>query len=142
VLKAGMTTRQRAVYRLPHFNELAMLPTYVTRAWADGVLDLRHALLTLREEWADIAAPGTPCPIEFSPEEMAEHRRQLESFKRYEAAIQAVHSMLEYEGDGLVNHESYDAAQQLIGRLEGTWDENVTESPFPIKDGEYSYFLS
>ena len=44
--------------------------------------------------------------------------------------------------DGWVGHENYDAVQKLIGELEETWDENISGSPFPFKDGEHSYFLS
>jgi hypothetical protein len=38
--KAARNPRQRAAGHLPHIQELMMLPTYVTRAWADGVFDL------------------------------------------------------------------------------------------------------
>ena len=44
--------------------------------------------------------------------------------------------------DEWVTHENYDAVQKLIGELEETWDENISGSPFPFKDGEHSYFLS
>ena len=73
------TARQVATLRLPHANQLEMLPTLVLRAWSDGALDfdLRHTLLILRERWTNIAGQGTPCPIEFSAEERAEHERQL-----------------------------------------------------------------
>jgi hypothetical protein len=65
----SITSRQLATRRIPHSNQLEMLPTFVLRAWADGALNLRHALLILRERWTKIAGDGTPCPIEFSVEE-------------------------------------------------------------------------
>jgi hypothetical protein len=77
-----------------------MLSTYVTRAWADGVFDLREALVLLCKNWAAITDPNKPCPIEFSTEEMMEHERQLESFRCYEAAVDAVYSALHCEADG------------------------------------------
>jgi hypothetical protein len=119
-----------------------MLSTYVTRAWADGVFDLREALVLLCKNWAAITDPNKPCPIEFSTEEMMEHERQLESFRCYEAAVDAVYSALHCEADGWVAHENYDVVRKLISSLEGTWDETMTGSYFPFKDGEHSYFLS
>ena len=119
-----------------------MLPTYVTRTFADGILDLRQALLLLRERWDTITAPGTPCPIDFSAEEVIEHDRQMESFRCYEAAAGAIFTALQCEGDGLVDHENYEVARGLMDSLEKTWDEGITGMPFMFKDGEYSYFLS
>ena len=140
--KAELNPRRRAALCLPHIQELMMLPTYATRAWADGVFDLREALVLLRKNWAAITDPNTSCPIEFSAEEMMEHERRLESFRCYEAAIDGVYSALHCEGDGWVAHENYDAVRELIGSLEETWDETITGSPFPFEDGEHSYFLS
>ena len=120
-----------------------MLPTYVTRAWADGVFDLRESLVFLRKNWDAITGPNsTPCPIEFSVEEMMEHETQLEQFRCYETAVDAVYSALHCEGDGWVPHENYDVVRELISSLEETWDETITGSPFPFKDGEHSFFLS
>lgn len=134
--------RRAAAYCLPHLDELMMLPTYTVRAWADGVSDLREALMRPRKNWVDIAGPDTPCPIEFSAEEETEHERQLECFRCYEATIEAVYSALDCEGDGWVAHEDYDHLVGLIRSLEEAWDEEITGSPFPFKDGEHSYFLS
>ena len=134
--------RQLAVRRLPHASQLEMLPTFVLRTWSDGALNLRHALLTLRERWTKIAGEGTPCPIEFSEEERKKHERQLACYERYEGAMEIAQSALKYKGDGLVSHESFDTAKKAIGRFETVWDEDLTGSPFPFKDGGYSFFLS
>jgi hypothetical protein len=141
-MKVEFNPRRSAAGRLPHIQELMMLPTYVTRAWADGVFDLRAALVHLHANWAAIAGPNTPCPIKLSEGEMLEHEKQLESFRCYEAAIDAVYSALHCEGDGWVAHENYEVVRELIGSLEETWDEVITGCPFPFKDGEHSYFLS
>ena len=53
-----------------------MLPTYVVRLWADGVFNLRQALVCLRKHWVAIAGSDTLCPIQISEGEMAEHERQ------------------------------------------------------------------
>jgi hypothetical protein len=140
--KAYLNRRRRAVSSLPHIDELMMLPTYVTRAWADGAFDLRESLVRLRSNWATVAGSYTPCPIKFSVEEMMEHERQLEAFRCYEAAVAALYSALHCEGDGLVPHENYNAVREVISDLEGMWDVEMTGSPFPFKDGEHSYFLS
>jgi hypothetical protein len=140
--KVGLNPRREAASSLPHIQELMMLPTYITRAWVDGIFDLRESLVSLCKNWSAIAGPNTPCPIKFSEEEMKEHEIQLEQFRCYEAAIAAVYSALHCEGDGWVAHENYDVVQKLIGELEETWDEKISGSPFPFKDGEHSYFLS
>ncbi|KAF8519327.1 kinase-like domain-containing protein [Hysterangium stoloniferum] len=140
--KAGLNARRRAASSLPHIEELMMLPTYVTRAWADGIFDLREALVRIRTNWSALASSDTTCPIKLSAEEMMEHEKQLENFRCYEAAVAAVYSALHCEGDGWVPHENYDVVRELIRSLEETWDEVVTGTPFPFKDGEYSYFLS
>jgi hypothetical protein len=140
--KTESNPRLRAALCLPHTRELMTLPAYVTRAWADGVFDLRQSLVRLSKNWAAITDPNTPCPIKFSVEEMMEHERQLENFRCYEAAVDALYSVLGCEGDGLVVHENYGAVRELIGGLEEAWDETITGSPFPFKDGEHSYFLS
>ena len=134
--------RQKATRRLPHASQLEMLPTFVLRTWSDGALNLRHALLSIQERWTEIAGPGVPCPIEFSVEERKEHAEQLERFEEYEALMEVTQRALRYEGDGLVSHEDFDRAKQALDRFEAAWDEDTTGSPFPLKDGRYSFFLS
>ena len=118
--KAQLNSRRRAALCLPHIQELMMLPTYVTRAWVDGVFDLQEALVLLCKNWAAITDPNTPCPIKFTVEEMMEHQRPLEKFRCYETAVDAVYSALHCEGDGWVAHENYDVVRELIGNLEET----------------------
>ena len=134
--------RHMATRRLPHASQLEMLPTFVLRTWSDGALNLRHALLILRERWTKIAGPGVPCPIEISVEERIEHEEQLRRYELYEAVMEASQRALRYEGDGLVKHESFDRVKGAIDRFEAAWDEDRTGSPFPMKDGGYSFFLS
>ena len=141
-VKMKLNPRRKAALSLPHLIELIMLPTYVTRAWADGIFDLQECLVSLCKNWSAITDPNTPCPIKFSEEEMKEHERQLEQFRCYEAAIAAVHANLHCEGDGWVADENYDFVHKAICELEETWDENISGSPYPFKDGEHSYFLS
>jgi hypothetical protein len=85
----------------------------------DGVFDLREALVLPRKNWAAnqpaLTDLNTPCPIEFSVEEMEEHERQLENFRCYEAAVDGIYSALHCEGDGWVAHENYDIVRKLIG---------------------------
>jgi hypothetical protein len=138
----GKNRRRRVIRRLPHRSELMMLPTFVTRACADGVFELREALMMIRRQWDAIAGPGIPCPIDFSAHEIAEHEIQMEKFRCYQAAVRVIYSTLQCEGDGLVRYGNYDAVRPLIDGLEKTWDEDKTGAPFPFKDGEYSYFLS
>ena len=74
-----------------------------------------------------------------------EHRTQLDQFRCYydtAASVRSIFSTLSCEGDGWVSHENFDVVRKLIVELEETWDESVTCSPFPFKDGEHSYFLS
>ena len=78
---------------------------FIRSSYLVGALNLRHALLILRERWTNIAGRGTPCPIELSVEERKVLDRQLWCFERYEGAIEAAQSALGYEGDGLVSHE-------------------------------------
>ena len=79
-----------------------MLPIYVTRAWVNGVFDLREFFLVrLCKNWAAITDLNTPCPNRLSVKEMMEHETQLEKFRCYEAAVGAVSSVLHCEGDGL-----------------------------------------
>ena len=117
-----------------------MLPTYITRAWGDGAFDLREALVRICKNW--VALVGPTCPIEFSAEEMMKHEIQLERYRCYGAAVAAVYSALQCEGDGWVAHENYDIVRELICSLEETLDGEITGSPFLFKDGEHSYFLS
>lgn len=56
--------------------------------------------------------------------------------------MEAAESALGYEGDGLVSHEDFDRIKRAVDRFEAAWDEGLTGSPFPFKDGRYSYFLS
>ncbi|KAF5353961.1 hypothetical protein D9756_007032 [Leucocoprinus leucothites] len=138
---SGDSRRKRGC-SLPHLESLMMLPTYVTRAWADGILDLREALDQVRANWTTIAGPGVPCPIEFGSEEMMEHKKQMEAFQRYKAVIALMNSRLQCGGDGLVLDKDYSTSQKMIADVEKLWDENITGSPFPYRDGEYSFFLS
>jgi hypothetical protein len=96
----------------------------------------------LRQNWVAIAGSDTPCPIEFSEEEMAEHERQWERFQCREGAVALISEALQIEEDGLVTHENYDVVREAIDMLEEKWNEEITGTPFPFKDGEYSYFLS
>lgn len=137
-----LNPRRQEVYSLPHIYELMMLPTYVVRSWASGVFELRQALLYLRQNWTEIACSDIPCPIEFSEEEMAEHARQWERFQRGERTVGILFEALQCEEDGWVPHENYDGVREACDMLEETWDEEIRGTPFPFKDGEYSYFLS
>ena len=56
--------------------------------------------------------------------------------------MEVARSTLGYEGDGLVGHQDYDHIRRAIDRFGTVWDEGLTGSPFPFKDGECSYFLS
>ena len=140
--EAQLNPRRRAACSLPHIHELMMLPTYVVRSWADGVFKLRQALVILRQNWVAIAGSDTPCPIEFSEEEMVEHERQWESFQCREGAVAVISEILQCEKDGWVAHENYNVVRGAINMLEETWNEEIRGTPFPFKDGEYSYFLS
>ena len=141
-LMSARIPRHKATCLLPHSSQLEMLPTFVLRTWSDGALNLRHALLIIRERWTEIAGPGVPCPIEFSVEERKEHEEQSERYELYEALMEAAQRALRYEGDGLVKHESFDRVKGAVDRFEPAWDEDRTGSPFPMKDGGYSFFLS
>ncbi|KAG0707244.1 kinase-like domain-containing protein, partial [Suillus ampliporus] len=138
----GERKRRHAASSLPHIEELIMLPTYVVRAWSDGILDLRQCLLFLRDNWTKVAPAGMPCPIEFSQDEIAEHERQWHDFQSYQTAIRLVNTKLGCEGDGWVSHESYAAVLESLEGLKESWREDISGSPFPYRDGEYSYFLS
>ena len=140
--KIGLNPRREAALSLPHIKELVTLPTYVPRAWVDGIFDFRESFVSLCKNWAAITDPNTPCPIKFSEEEIKEHETQLEQCRCYEGAVSAIYAKLQCDGDGWVSHEYCDVVQKLIGELEETWDETNTGMPFPFKDGEHSYFLS
>ena len=56
--------------------------------------------------------------------------------------MEVARSTLGYEGDGLVDHQDYDRIQRAIDRFGTAWDESLTSSPFPFRDGKYSHFLS
>ncbi|RDX41454.1 hypothetical protein OH76DRAFT_1326148, partial [Lentinus brumalis] len=58
-----------AVYRLPKYP-LRVNPIHcASRTWTNGLTQLRDLLLRMRDEWAELAGPDTPCPLTFSQEE-------------------------------------------------------------------------
>ncbi|KXN91937.1 Altered inheritance of mitochondria protein 9, mitochondrial, partial [Leucoagaricus sp. SymC.cos] len=140
--KTMLDPRRRLSDSLPYQPELALLPTYVSRAWADGIFDFREALVHLHNNWTTIVGRDTSCPIKFSAEEIKEHEEQLEAFRCYQEAVNTIDFGMGLGEDGWLPHERYDYARSQISNSEKSWDAQMTGSPFPYKDGEYSLGLS
>ncbi|KAI9065592.1 hypothetical protein FKP32DRAFT_1674568 [Trametes sanguinea] len=109
ILTQGGQPLRGEAFRLPHYVHLANLVPYITRC-------LWHEI---------VAGDSTPCPIDFTPDEVAAHARELGCMN-----------------DGSVAQDEYEAAKVQLERFREEWDETAMKGPFPFFEGTYSYYLT
>ncbi|CDO69113.1 hypothetical protein BN946_scf185042.g15 [Trametes cinnabarina] len=134
-----------AVWSLPHGSSLAGLVTCITRCVADGPVNLQRILIEFQRIWPAIAAdqPGsTPCPIDFTPEEIASHDQEVQRWEEYERNVAQLCEEIGCQNDGSVHADDYEAAKVRMERLRDEWDEIVMKGPFPFFEGAYCYHLT
>lgn len=118
------------------------LMTAILRCWGDGPFILQLVLVEFFRKWEERYPDGRPCPIYFSPEEIAVHDEETVRFGvRYmQYAVIAAH--LGVSPEGWVCNDDYEHVRQLLGVAEAhNWDEQFLEEPFPFKDGRWSNSL-
>ncbi|CDO71320.1 hypothetical protein BN946_scf184908.g78 [Trametes cinnabarina] len=139
----GIQRMRGEALALPHYLQLANLVPYITRCVAEGPADLRGLLIGLQQLWAEIAADGSsPCPVDFTPEELAAHTQEVQRQEEYERNVAQLYREIGCQNDGSVNPDEYEAAKARVERLRHEWDEIAMKGPFPFFEGAYSYYLT
>lgn len=138
-----MDPLRREACRLPHMDGLAKLVTAITRSVADGPFQLRDHLVDLQQEWKSFAEG--PCPIDFTPEEIAAHRAEKEMREEYAENVLHLRKELHVPPHlpaGCVLHEDYEHAKKAMEQWRANWDEAAMKGPFPFYEGAHSYYLT
>lgn len=142
VQSALLTHFERAkAWVLPHYEVLTNLVKFITRCASDGPADLRGFLFELQKCWAEFA-PDVPCPVDFTPEEIAAHERQEVDRKAYEAHVADLYEEVGCSADASVPPDHYEASMKIVERRRGEWDEVAMKGPFPFYEGAHNYFLN
>ncbi|KAI0343378.1 hypothetical protein BDW22DRAFT_1427993 [Trametopsis cervina] len=126
---------------LPHYELLTDLVKFITRCASDGPATLRTILVELQKCWAEFA-PDVPCPIDFTPEEVARHEREKEERKAYEKNVAELYEEVGCSLDESVPPDHYETAMEIVERRRAEWDEVAMNGPFPFYEGAHNYFLS
>ncbi|KAH9886024.1 kinase-like domain-containing protein [Cubamyces lactineus] len=119
---------------------LANLVPQVLRCIADGPQALRADLIRLQENWREFS--DDPCPIDFTPDEIAAHNAEQEALDEYQSHVDALYAELRCFEDGSVKTEDYETSKQLMERRREEWDDVAMKGPFPFYEGAHSYFLT
>ncbi|OSD08746.1 hypothetical protein PYCCODRAFT_1401461 [Trametes coccinea BRFM310] len=143
VLIQGGHRLRREAFHLPHYEPLLNLVPFITRCVSEGPADLQGLLIGFQQLWAEIVGDkSTPCPIDFTPEEVAAHAQEVERQAEYERNVAQLYEELGCMNDGSVVPDAYEAAKARMERLREEWDESAMKGPFPFYEGAYSYYLT
>ena len=135
--------RRAKVIEGPIQGQLMTLLYCGQRTWFDSVLELRQALLDIKEKWPDVCTSGETCPISFSEEEITEHEKQWDDFLTYRSNMSQVDRYLDIEGDGWVFESNCADIKEKLEEIKGLWNsEEQNGYPFPYEDGQFSFFLT
>jgi hypothetical protein len=86
-------------------------------AWADKeILRLRESLIDLVDNWAAIQSQNE-CPVQFTPEERALHREEIENREYVEHMMEGFQAAVLLLSDGVVEPEDYETIQRTNDTL-------------------------
>ncbi len=129
-----------AVYRLPKYP-LRVNPIHcASRTWTNGLTQLRGLLLRMRDEWAELAGPDTPCPLTFSQEEEDRIKVLMERSDAHEWMVKEVLAHLDTNKHGIVTPQRVDALRELCRDMRATWDSEEFCGPFPLQPGSRNLY--
>ncbi|KAI9058249.1 hypothetical protein FKP32DRAFT_1680685 [Trametes sanguinea] len=83
-----------------------------------------------------------PCPIDFTPEEVAAHAQEVQRQEEYERNVAQLYQEIGCLNDGSVIPDQYELAKARMERSREEWDETAMKGPFPFIEGAYSYYLT
>ncbi|KAI0667372.1 hypothetical protein C8Q78DRAFT_1082111 [Trametes maxima] len=128
-------------WRLPHFEALTNMVTYITRCIADGPGDLHGCLVDLQSAW-DTEISEAPCPLNFTEEEIQSVAAERAGIREYGRHVENLYMEIHCRDDGSVDPGHYEAAKALMERRREEWDEVAMKGPFPFYEGAHSYHLT
>ena len=134
--------RRMIVCAMPFGAQLALLPYQVLRSWSDSLVPLRQALIRLRDVWEVFAHEGSPCPIQFTDDELRNHEQEFVRYTKYQESITSLDDHIGCGGDGWVPEGEFSRAMTALKKRKANWDNEVNGGPFPYEDGAFSFFLS
>ncbi|KDQ10628.1 hypothetical protein BOTBODRAFT_163507, partial [Botryobasidium botryosum FD-172 SS1] len=89
---------------------------------------LRAALITIVDDWKEIAPGDGPCPIEFSDEERELHAKRALETEGLSQFVSTLSAIMGIGRDGWVTHEGFDDAVKEHERLKELWRASAEES--------------
>ncbi|TFK89946.1 hypothetical protein K466DRAFT_544331 [Polyporus arcularius HHB13444] len=129
-----------AVYRLPKYPLRIHPVDCASRTWTNGLNQLRSLLLRMRDDWAELAGPGIPCPLNFSPEDEDRIQTLIERYDSYEEMFKLVLVRLDTNRDGIVAPEHHEALRKLCEDVRAAWDTEELGGPFPLQPGSRNLY--
>lgn len=104
-----------------------------------GLISLRESVRRIWSQWTRISPPGTPCPINFTEDEIKDHEEAMVRVTRYDEACEALRFRVSCYPDGNVPKEDLETATEKRQTEEDKWDHDL--GPFPYRNGAVLYTM-
>ncbi|KAI0070291.1 hypothetical protein K474DRAFT_1670237 [Panus rudis PR-1116 ss-1] len=124
----------------PHLSAVVNLPLMINRCAADGPRELRDLLIRIQLFWHEFS--DSPCPIDFTLDEMAAHAKEAKDYKVWDAARERLLSEIRCRIDGAVHADRFEEAKEIMEKCRKEWNESEMKGPFPFYEGAHSYVLT
>lgn len=109
------------------------------RTWEHGIYYLKRSLMPIRHNWDILTDTGIPCPLTFSPEEIAHTLEAAKRMKSYDDRVVSLSKELDVDCDRQVNGvENFELVKRKSDGLRDKWDAVAAGGPYPFQDGGYS----
>jgi hypothetical protein len=78
--------------------------------WEGEIASFRHDVMDVVDSWQALGCNG-PCPVDFSSDEIRQHRKELAEYNHMVEAMEDIINTLGISDEGQVSHERYDAVK-------------------------------
>lgn len=120
----------------PHSSLFIEPISLAIRTWDDGIHYLKRSLMLIQLNWDVLNDDGVPCPLKFSPEEMAHTAEVIERWESYTARVEFLTWKLKVGDDGRVDEvEKFELVKKKNDELRDKWDVAEAGGAYPFQDG-------
>ncbi|KZV84552.1 hypothetical protein EXIGLDRAFT_727045 [Exidia glandulosa HHB12029] len=106
------------------------MPALAASCWRVGYVPLKRRLIRVFEDWENIGGPDIPCPLIFSPDEIAQQKEDDDTWLDVEAAREDLDAEVGVVKDWVPDDDSYDRAVQANNALRNAWVATVKREDF------------
>lgn len=106
------------------------LPLLSASCWHFGYVPLKRRLIRVFEDWENVGGPDIPCPLTFSPDEVAQQKEDDDAWMDVQASRKDLELELGIHNDWVPDDDSYDRAVQANNALRDAWVATVKRDDF------------